>query len=573
MNFMARYREWMISDYFDEETKNKLKKIEEDEKEIEDRFYKDLDFGTGGMRGKIGAGTNRINKYTIRKATQGLANYIINYCDDGKGRGVVIAYDSRHKSAEFALESALVLAGNGIKTYLFDELRPVPELSFAVRELAAIAGIVITASHNPPEYNGYKVYAPYGGQVIPEEARKITAEIEEINDFSLIKCADKSEAESSGLLEIIGEEIDKKYNEEMLKVIPETKMSREKGSELGIIYTPLHGSACKSVKRLLEKLGFSNLKLVEEQIDQDPYFSTVESPNPEDFSAFELALEMAGKVDPDLILGTDPDGDRVGLVVKDENGDYKGLNGNEVGILMTDYLLQNKDISPKSVIIKTIVTTEMVRAIAADYGVEVLDTLTGFKFIGEKIEAFENSGEKDFVLGFEESYGYLIGTYARDKDAVVACGLAAVMALHYQQQGKNLSARLKELRDKYGYYLEDLESVRLEGKEGQEIINKTLARLREEKHEGVVVRKDYLEGKSYNYSEDKTEKIDLPSSNVLQLLLEDESLLTIRPSGTEPKLKIYFAVKGKNEKEAEEKMAEVKKDYLAKINEIIDDLK
>lgn len=570
-----------MSDYFDEETKQELKAIKDNEKEIEDRFYKDLNFGTGGMRGIIGAGTNRMNKYTVRKATQGLANYIINYSDDGRERGVVIAYDSRHRSPEFALEAALVLNGNGIKTYLFDELRPTPELSFAVRELKAIGGIVITASHNPPEYNGYKVYWEDGGQVVPEQAREIIAEIAEIDDFDLVKRLSRKEAEEEGLLQIIGKKIDDRFIEEILKVLPNKELAKARGGEMPIIYTPLHGTGNKPVCRVLKELGFNRVEVVPEQAVADPDFSTVESPNPEEFSAFKMALEMAEESDPDLIIGTDPDCDRMGLVVKDDNGEYVGLTGNQVGVLMADYLLgQMKEagtLPDNGVIIKTIVTTEMVRRVAADYGIEVIDVLTGFKFIGEKIKEFKASGKKSFIFGFEESYGYLAGTYARDKDAVIASALVATMALYYRDKGLSIYQKLRELMDRYGYYREDLAAIHLEGKEGQEKIEKTLAKLREEKPDNisgnkVIIYKDILEGKSYDYRDGTEEEIELPESNVLQYWLEDESILTIRPSGTEPKLKIYFAVRGETEKEAAEKLKTLKARFLGEVNQILEEI-
>jgi phosphoglucomutase len=579
LNYKSKYRDWLVSDYFDKETKEELEAIKDEEAEIEDRFYKNMEFGTGGMRGKMGAGTNRINKYIVRKATQGLANYIINYSDDGKDKGVVIAYDSRHKSPEFSLEAALVLAANGIRTYLFDGMRTTPELSFAVRELGAVGGIVITASHNPPEYNGYKLYWDDGGQVVPEQARDIIAEIEEIDDFSIVKTIEEDEALEQGLLEYIGEEVDNKYQQTVIDALPDKKLAAVKGGDLKIVYTPLHGTGSTAVPTVLEKLGFSSLYVVEEQADGDSDFSTVESPNPEDRSAFKLALELAEEKNADLVIATDPDCDRMAPVVKDENGEYKALNGNETGVLLADYLLQSSkeagELPDNGVIIKSIVSTEMVREVAAEYDVEVMDVLTGFKFIGEKITEFENSGEKEFILGFEESLGYLIGKYARDKDAVVAAALTAIMTLKYLEEGKSLFDRLAELRDKYGYFLEDLESKRLEGKEGQEIIEKTIASLREQSPEKiagrkVLVAKDFKESKTVYVEENREEELKLPKSNVLQYSLEGDAKLTIRPSGTEPKLKFYFAVREKNQAEAEKALAEFKEKVMAEIEEIMD---
>src|SRR6056297_2867883 len=464
---MSRYRDWLVSDYFDDQTKEELESIEDNEAEIEDRFYKNMDFGTGGMRGKMGAGTNRINKYVVRKATQGLANYIINYSENGQEKGVVIAYDSRHNSPEFSLEAALVLAANGIKTYLFTGMRATPELSYAVRELDAIGGIVITASQNPPEYNGYKLYWEDGGQVVPGQARDIIAEIEEIDDFSIVKTMDEMEAVNQDLLNYIGAEIDESYQKTLVDILPDTDLAAEKGSNLSVVYTPLHGTGSTVVPQLLSNLGFSNLHVVKEQADGDSEFSTVESPNPEDREAFELALKLASKKDADLIIATDPDCDRLAPAVKDADGNYQFLTGNETGVLFADFLLSEAkeagELPENGVIIKSIVSTDMVAEVAADYGVEVLDVLTGFKFIGEKITEFEKTGEKEFIMGFEESLGYLIGKHARDKDAAVAAGLIAIMALKYREEGTTLLKRLAKLRDKFGYYLEDLHSIRLEG--------------------------------------------------------------------------------------------------------------
>ncbi|SDH27387.1 phospho-sugar mutase [Halanaerobium congolense] len=581
MNYMSKYRDWLVSDYFDEETKKELEAIKDNETEIEDRFYKNLEFGTGGMRGKMGAGTNRINKYVVRKATQGLANYIINYSDNGQDKGIVIAYDSRHNSPEFSLEAALVLAANGIKTYLFTGMRATPELSFAVRELDAIGGIVITASHNPPEYNGYKLYWEDGGQVVPEQARDIIAEIEEIDDFSIVKTMDEMEAVNQGLLNYIGSEVDASYQKTLRGVLPETGLAAEKGSDLSVVYTPLHGTGSTVVPQLLSDLGFSNLHVVKEQADGDSDFSTVDSPNPEDRDAFELALKLAEEKDADLIIATDPDCDRMAPAVKDAAGNYQFLNGNEAGVLFADYLLQTKKeagtLGDNGVIVKSIVSTDMVADIAADYGVEVQDVLTGFKFIGEKMTEFEETGDKEFILGFEESLGYLIGKYARDKDAAVAAGLAAIMALKYKEKGMTLLDRLAELRAEYGYYLEDLHSIRLEGKEGQEIITKTIAHLREKSPEqiagyNVEIARDYKESKISYLKEDREEELKLPKSNVLQYVLEGNSKLTIRPSGTEPKLKFYFAVKDKDQAAAERKLAEFKEKVIAQMDEIMENV-
>ncbi|SFL18840.1 phospho-sugar mutase [Halanaerobium salsuginis] len=578
MSYMSRYRDWLLSDYFDESTKAELEAIKENEAEIEDRFYKNLDFGTGGMRGKMGAGTNRINKYTVRKATQGLANYIINYSDNGRQRGVVIAYDSRHNSAEFALEAALVLAANGIKTFLFSEMRPTPELSFAVRHLNAVGGIVITASHNPPEYNGYKVYWQDGGQVVPAQARDIIAEIEEIDDFAIVKTISKEAAQADRLLKYLDQEVDAAYQQALIDVLPQLDLAAEQGKKLKVVYTPLHGTGSTAVPQLLKKIGFTNFKLVKAQADGDPEFSTVESPNPEDRSAFKLALELAEQEQADLILATDPDADRMAAVVKTASGEYQALNGNETGVLFTDYLLntgqKNNSLAATGVIVKTIVSTEMAAQIAAAYNIEIVDVLTGFKYIGEKITEFEKEDNKKFLLGFEESLGYLIGEYARDKDAVVAAALFAIMALSYQLQNKTVLDRLAELRAEYGYYLEDLESLRLEGKEGQEKISKTINKLREELPTKIAGRKvvnvkDYQQSKEFDLTADTEKEIKLPKSNVLQFLLADQAKLTIRPSGTEPKLKLYFAVCEEDEEQAEEKLAQFKAEFMEQVEKLI----
>jgi len=577
MSYRDRYQEWLENDYFDTETKEELRSIADDETEIEDRFYTDLEFGTGGLRGIIGAGTNRINKYTIRKATQGLANYILNQGDEAKG--VVIAHDSRFKSREFALETAAVLNGNGIKVYLFDELRPTPELSFAVRELEATAGVVITASHNPPEYNGYKVYWSDGGQIVPQRAEEIIAEIKEIDDFAMIKRQSKEGAIDEGLFEMIGSSIDDKYIAKLKGLITNPEFINENGSELDIIYTPIHGTGNKLVRRALKEVGFSNVRVVSEQEAPDPEFPTVDYPNPEETEVFNLALDMAQEEPTDLIMGTDPDTDRLGVLVQGETGDYISLTGNQIGILLTDYLLSQQQtqgaLSDQGVIVKTIVTTEMTRAIAKEYGVEVIDTLTGFKFIGEKIKEFEERGDKDFILGFEESYGYLAGTFVRDKDAVIAATLVAEMAAYYKQEGLTLYQRLNQLMDKYGHYLEDLESIVLKGKTGQKKIEKILETLRTKRPEEIAnkrvdVIKDYLVGKRYNLRDDTESTLDLPEANVLQFLLEDNSLLTVRPSGTEPKIKIYFTVVADNQEQSKAKLKDFKSAVLEMVQGIID---
>lgn len=563
MDYRKKYQKWLQSSYIDDATKEELVSIAENEKEIEDRFYKDLEFGTGGLRGVIGAGSNRINKYTVRKATQGLANYINKQGKAAAEAGVVIAYDSRRMSSEFAKETALVLNANGIKSYLYSELQPTPILSFSVRELNATAGVVITASHNPPQYNGYKVYWSDGGQIPPERAEEIIKEINAVDSFDKIVTMDQKEAEDKGLLCWIGEEVLKKYIDRVKGLCVNPQLVKEWGKDLKIIYTPLHGSGNKPVRRVLKEVGFEQVAVVPEQEMPDPNFSTVSYPNPEEKEAFNLAIEMAKRDGADIIIGTDPDCDRVGAVVKNREGDYIVLTGNQVGSLLVDYILgakkQKGDLPQNGVIIKTIVTSEMGREIAKSYGIETIDTLTGFKFIGEKINEFEKTGEHSFIFGYEESYGYLAGDFVRDKDAVIASLLVCEMAAYYKSRGMSLYEGLVELWEKYGYYNEVLKSINMEGKEGMERIKAIMDELRsnppKQLNDVKVARiEDYLESKAYNLSEDKTEDIVLPVSNVLRYILADGSWFCVRPSGTEPKIKLYFSVIGKDMKDGQKKM-------------------
>lgn len=563
MDYRKKYQQWLQSSYIDDATKEELVSIAENEKEIEDRFYKDLEFGTGGLRGVIGAGSNRINKYTVRKATQGLANYINKQGKAAAEAGVVIAYDSRRMSSEFAKETALVLNANGIKSYLYSELQPTPILSFSVRELNATAGVVITASHNPPQYNGYKVYWSDGGQIPPERAEEIIKEINAVDSFDKIVTMDQKEAEDKGLLCWIGEEVLKKYIDRVKGLCVNPQLVKEWGKDLKIIYTPLHGSGNKPVRRVLKEVGFEQVAVVPEQEMPDPNFSTVSYPNPEEKEAFNLAIEMAKRDGADIIIGTDPDCDRVGAVVKNREGDYIVLTGNQVGSLLVDYILgakkQKGDLPQNGVIIKTIVTSEMGREIAKSYGIETIDTLTGFKFIGEKINEFEKTGEHSFIFGYEESYGYLAGDFVRDKDAVIASLLVCEMAAYYKSRGMSLYEGLVELWEKYGYYNEVLRSINMEGKEGMERIKAIMDELRsnppKQLNDVKVARiEDYLESKAYNLSEDKTEDIVLPVSNVLRYILADGSWFCVRPSGTEPKIKLYFSVIGKDMKDGQKKM-------------------
>lgn len=555
------YEQWLQDPGIDPATKEELKAIEGQDKEVEDRFYKDLEFGTGGLRGVIGAGTNRMNKYTVGRATQGLAQDLLQ-ASSGQP-SVVIAYDSRNQSPEFALEAALVLAGNGIKAYVFESLRTTPELSFAVRHLQASAGIVITASHNPPEYNGYKVYGPDGGQIVKEQADRIIGQIQSL-EFNMIRKLSKEEAESQGLLQWIGQAVDDAYVKAVLAVRPRPEVGMQQGNKVNIVYTPLHGSGNITVRRVLREAGFKNVHVVPEQEKPDSQFSTVQSPNPEEKEAFSLAIELGKQVEADVIIGTDPDCDRMGAVVKDATGQYVVLSGNQSGAIMVHYLLsslqEGKGIPTDGVVIKTIVTSEMGAEIARHYGVEVMNTLTGFKYIGEKMTEFERSGHHSFLFGYEESYGYLAGTYARDKDAVVASMLICEAAAYYKSQGKTLYDVLQELYGQFGYYREALESRTLKGKDG-------LAKIRQIMEEWRSHSPSNVCGKKITTMLDYTEGIDgLPKENVLKYLLEDGSWFCLRPSGTEPKIKVYFAVKAKSAEESERLLAELRQEVMTRID-------
>lgn len=563
MDYRVMYDKWLG---FDEETKGELEGLEE--KEIEDRFYRELEFGTGGLRGIIGAGTNRMNKYTVSKATQGFANYILK--QKGDRPSVAIAYDSRRFSGEFAREAALVFNANGIITYMFKELKPTPMLSYAVRSLKASAGIVITASHNPKEYNGYKAYWNDGGQVTEEHANGILKEIG-IIEYEDIKSMHLSSAVNEGLFNYVPESVEDDYINLVKGLIINHEVISKVSSEFKIIYTPIHGAGNKPVRRALREAGFRNVKVVKEQELPNGLFPTTKYPNPEEPEVFKLALEMAKDYNPDLILGTDPDCDRVGVVVKDNNGEYVVLTGNQTGILLTDYMLSQliatNKLPKNPVVIKTIVTTELTRSVCENYKVAMIDVLTGFKYIGEKIKEFEESGEYNFIIGFEESYGYLAGTFSRDKDGVVACTLIAEMAAYYKSKGMNLYDGLMEIYKKYGFYREGLKSLTLPGIEGVEKISEIMNKLRNNTPKSisgikVVKMKDYEEKLEKDCITGVESKIDLPKSNVLQLFLEDGSLITARPSGTEPKIKFYFAAVGVNKGEAEGKIVKMEKEVM-----------
>ncbi|NDI34781.1 phospho-sugar mutase [Chengkuizengella sediminis] len=548
---IENYKSWLQDPMITEETKQELRSIENDAKEIEDRFYKDLEFGTGGLRGVIGAGTNRINIYTVGKATQGLAQFILESQSQNATheKSAVIAYDSRHQSPEFALEAALVLAGNGIKAYLYESLRTTPELSFAVRELKATAGIVITASHNPPEYNGYKAYGSDGGQLIPGDAKKVIHYIRQIDSLDQVKKSSKDEAEKAQLLISIGKEMDKKFIQAITSVSLNTNTIKQMSEPLKVVFTPLHGTGNIPVRESLKQIGITEVHVVKEQELPDPNFTTVKSPNPEEKDAFALAIQKADEIQADIIVGTDPDCDRMGAVVKNKQGSYEVLTGNQAGALILNYLLSNLkeqgELPDNGVMIKTIVTSELGEKIASYYGLKTLNTLTGFKYIGEKMTQFEKTGEATYVFGYEESYGYLAGTHARDKDAVVASMLICEAAAYYKSQGKTLYDVLFEIYEQFGTFLEVLHSRTLKGKAGMEQIQTIMNDWRTNPPQqlmntSVTEVLDYEKGIN-----------ELPKENVLKYKLADGSWFCLRPSGTEPKIKVYIAVNRQSKEEAQ----------------------
>lgn len=563
MDYKFEYKRWLE---FDEQTKKELQGL--DDKEIEDRFYKNLEFGTGGLRGVIGAGTNRMNIYTIRRATQGLANYILK--ENIKNPSVAIAYDSRRFSEVFAREAALVLNANSIKTYVYSELKPTPMLSFAVRRLKATAGIVVTASHNPKEYNGYKVYWSDGGQVTEAHAEGILKEINKLN-YNDIRTMELDRAALLELYKYVPDYVEEEYYEIIKNLAINKDIIKKMANSLKIIYTPIHGTGNKPIRRVLSELGFKNVTVVPEQEMPDSEFKTAKYPNPEEPEVFKIAIEMAKKNDTDLIIGTDPDCDRVGVVVKNKEGDYVVLTGNQTGALLTNYILtqlKEKGKMPNNpVVVKTIVTTELARRICESFKVEVVDVLTGFKYIGEKIKEFEKENSKNYIFGFEESYGYLAGTHARDKDGVVATSLISEMAAYYISRGMSLYDGIIEIYEKYGYYIEDLKSLTLKGIEGSKKIEAIMEMLRTNTPNSicgikVVKVKDYKGRIERDLLNSNKNNIELPVSNVIQLFLEDGSMVTARPSGTEPKIKFYFASVDKNIKAAKEKIESIEKEIL-----------
>ncbi|MDQ0247140.1 phosphoglucomutase [Bacillus fengqiuensis] len=577
MSWMKKYELWEQEENLDQEMRNLLIEMKNDEKQLEDCFYKDLEFGTGGMRGEIGAGTNRMNLYTVRKAAKGFANYIESFGEEAKKRGVVIAYDSRHKSPEFAMESARALASQGVQAYVFDELRPTPELSYAVRHLNAVGGIVITASHNPPEYNGFKVYGSDGGQLPPGPADELVKEVNKIENELTIHVDDEQSLKEKGLIKIIGREIDEAYNEKLLTISANPSLAHEIGDELKIVFTPLHGTANKPVRKALQSLGYKNVVVVKEQELPDADFSTVKSPNPEEASAFEYAIKEGKKIDADILIATDPDADRLGVAVKDESGEYVLLTGNQTGAILLHYLLSERKekgaLPTNGVMLKTIVTSEIGRDIAASFGVETIDTLTGFKFIGEKIKEYEQTGEYVFQFGYEESYGYLIGDFARDKDAIQAVLLAVEVCAYYKNQGMTLYQALHQIFETYGYYREGLKSLTLKGKEGAEQIQYILSSFRQNPptimgNQKIVSQEDYKTSERINLETKGKEEIPLPKSNVLKYFLEDGSWFCLRPSGTEPKVKFYFGVKADSDKESTDKLEAIEKDLMKRVNEL-----
>ena len=608
MNYLEKYHFWLENEYFNQQAKEELRALEGNEEEIKDRFYKDLQFGTGGLRGKIAMGTNRMNIYTVSRATQGLADYLIEKAREQKdsqqylNRGVVIAHDCRHKSREFSETIALVLNANNIKTYLFEDVRPTPELSFAVRYLHAVAGIVVTASHNPPEYNGYKVYGLDGGQIIPKIADKIIYHINQIKDYSLIKKLDHPAAVQKGLFNIVSQKIDRVYLQKVKELAIRDNDRIEIDKTIKIVYTPLHGAGNVPIRKILKGRGFSNVFVVEEQAQPDPDFSTVESPNPEYPAAFELAIKLGKKVSAEILIATDPDSDRIGMAVKnppnlsfpsssmsfppssmsfprkrESSNSFTVLNGNQVGVLLLHYILSSKkelnQLPTNGFIVKTVVTSDMSRVIADSFGVDTYETLTGFKFICDMEKNVQEKEGKEFLFGYEESIGYLTGDFVRDKDAVISAMLIAEMTAYYHKNGLNLLQVLDNLYEKYGYYEEDQHSIYLEGAEGEKKIAEIMEVFRKEalQIEGMEIVRidDILTGKSYDLKSKKTTGLDLPRSNVLKIIFSDGSWYCLRPSGTEPKIKIYLSFHAKTKKAAQQKLNLTKTTILQKIDSII----
>ena len=575
MEYLEKYNEWIKNELFDSETKKELMQIKDNDEEIKDRFYKNLEFGTAGLRGIMGAGTNRMNKYTVTKATQGLANYIIK--QSGEDKGVAIAFDSRNMSPEFSEQAALCLNANGIKTYKFNTLRPTPELSYAVRKLGCIAGIVVTASHNPSEYNGYKVYWEDGAQIVAPKDKEIIEEVNNVKDYSEIKLMDKKDAIDKGLFVEIGAEIDEAYMEELEKLVLNKEVINKVQKDIKIVYTPLHGTGNIPVQTILKRLGFENVFVVPEQEHPDGNFTTVSYPNPEDPKAFELALKLAKKVDADIVLATDPDADRLGVYAKDsKTGEYMSFTGNMSGLLIAEYELsqkKEKNILPENgALIKTIVSSNMADAITKEYNIKLIEVLTGFKYIGEQIKLFEQKHDYEYLFGFEESYGCLVGTHARDKDAIVAVMALCEAAAFYKHKGLTLWDQMINIYEKYGYYKEGLVSVTMKGIEGAEKIKAILEKVRNNppKKLGdykIIEVRDYNTKKITNYFENKEYPTNLPKSNVIYYDLENSAWCCIRPSGTEPKIKFYMGVKGTDMEDSNKKLEKLKDD----VNKLVEE--
>jgi phosphoglucomutase len=574
MVWKQKAERWQQFEGLEKDLHEQLIQIQSDEKALEEAFYKNLEFGTGGMRGEIGVGTNRMNTYTVRKASAGLAAYIESAGDTAKKRGVAIAYDSRHKSKEFSLEAAKMFASRGVKAYLFDELRPTPELSFAIRHLNAYSGVVVTASHNPPEYNGYKVYGPDGAQLPPAEADIVIQHIEKIEDELLLEVQDEKLLIEQGLIEMIGEKVDQAYQEKLLTISENPQVSSE--VDVTVVFTPLHGTGNKPARDGLQALGYKNIHVVTEQELPDPEFFTVKSPNPEEHAAFELAIRDGNRLGADVLIATDPDADRLGIAVKNEEGEYVVLTGNQTGALLMDYVLSQKSekgtLPTNGIVFKTIVTSELGRKVASAFNIPTEDVLTGFKFIAEKIEEYQTSGSHTFLFGYEESYGYLIGDFARDKDAIQATLLATEVCAFYKKKGMTLYEAMTNLYERYGYYLEGLRSLTLKGKEGAETIGAILSSFRSENLEQIgslkiVAAEDYL--KSVKRSDQGQEEILLPKSNVLKYILADGSWVCLRPSGTEPKVKFYFGVNGQNMVDTKQKLADLEQAFMKLVDEKI----
>ncbi|WP_271002809.1 phospho-sugar mutase [Listeria seeligeri] len=574
MNWQEEYQKWIKNEALDNSLKAQLNKIASNQTELEDSFYRNMEFGTAGMRGVLGAGTNRMNIYTIRKASFGLAQFVAENGEEAKKRGIVIAYDPRHMSREFAFESAAVLGEHGVKSYVFEALRPTPELSFAVRFLNAFGGIVITASHNPPEYNGYKIYGEDGGQMPPNGASAVTEYIDSVNDIFSVKVAEQEELINNGLLEVISEKVDRPYLEKLKEVIVNKELVRKQGKDLKIVFTPLHGTGGILGVPALESVGFTNIIKVDEQFVNDPDFGTVKSPNPENREAFLLAIEYGKKHDGDILVGTDPDADRLGVAVRNHAGDYEILSGNQIGAIILHYLLKQKkaqnELPKNAAVLKSIVTSNLGTEIAKHFDVQMIEVLTGFKFIAEQIKLFEETGKHTFEFGYEESNGYMVKPFTRDKDAIQAVLAISEVALVCKTEGRDLLAELDQIYAEFGYYKEDLVSLTLSGKDGSERIKEITSGFREQlptSMGGFKIERaeDYLRSETTWINSGKTEVIKLPTADVIKCYFEDGSWFCLRPSGTEPKIKFYFSIRGENQEESTTKLEKIKTDLLAYI--------